>query len=142
MIGLAAFVAGVLFGCGLLISGMTNPANVIAFLDITGAWYPALALTMLGAIAIALPAFAFVRARRISILGRPMPDIDRTHIDAPLVAGSAIFGAGWGLSGICPGPGLMLLASADPRALLFVAGLMAGVYAADLSSGRWKSAQA
>jgi len=114
-----------------LLSGMTNPANVIAFLDVTGAWYPALALTMLGAIAVALPAFTVMRSRRVSLLGRPLPEIDRTR-DAPLILGSSVFGIGWGLSGICPGPVLQLLASADPRALMFFAGLAVGVYAAQL----------
>jgi len=132
MTAAVAFVAGVLFGAGLLLSRMTNPANVIAFLDVNGAWRPALALTMVGAIAVALPAFTIVRARGASLLGRAVAAIDRTRIDWPLLVGSAVFGIGWGLSGICPGPGLVLLTSADPRAFVFIGSVAVGAYAAAL----------
>jgi uncharacterized membrane protein YedE/YeeE len=130
MTAVIALAAGVLFGFGLLLSGMTNPANVTAFLDVTGAWQPSLALTMAAAVAIALPAFAFVRIRGRSLRGISVPPIDRLRVDGSLVLGSAVFGAGWGLSGICPGPGLMLLVSGDSRAFLFTAGVAFGVFAA------------
>jgi uncharacterized membrane protein YedE/YeeE len=131
MTALIALLAGILFGAGLLLSRMTNPANVIAFLDVA-AWRPALAFTMIAAIAVALPAFAIVRARGASILGQPVAPIDRTRIDWPLLLGSAVFGIGWGLCGICPGPGLVLLTSIDPRAFLFIGCVAVGTYAAGL----------
>lgn len=130
MTAFIALVAGLLFGLGLLLSGMTNPANVMTFLDVTGAWRPSLALTMAAAVAIALPAFAIVRTRGRSLRGIAVPPLDRPRVDRPLLLGSAIFGAGWGLSGICPGPGLILLVSGDPRAYVFVVGIAVGVFAA------------
>ena len=130
MTAVVALVAGLLFGLGLLLSGMTDPANIIAFLDVTGAWRPSLALTMTAAFAVALPAFTFARVRGVSLRNVLIPQNDRFRIDRPLLLGSAIFGAGWGLSGICPGPGLMLLAGGDTRAYLFVAGVAVGVFAA------------
>lgn len=130
MTALIALVAGVLFGLGLLVSGMTNPANVLAFLDIAGDWRPSLAFTMAAAVAIALPAFAIARARGSSLRQHAIPPTDRFRIDRSLVVGSAVFGVGWGLSGICPGPGLILLASGDPRAYVFAAGVALGTFAA------------
>lgn len=99
---LASALFGVLFGVGLLVSGMTDPARVLAFLDVAGAWNPALALVMGAAVAVALPAFAIARRRGVSALGEPIALPDRFRIDARLVSGAAIFGLGWGLSGICP----------------------------------------
>jgi uncharacterized membrane protein YedE/YeeE len=125
-----ALVAGVLFGLGLLVSGMSNPANVLAFLDVTGDWRPSLAFTMAAAVAIALPAFAIARVRGTSLRQHAIPPIDRFRIDRSLVLGSAIFGVGWGLSGICPGPGLILLASGDSRAYVFAVGVALGIFAA------------
>jgi hypothetical protein len=125
-----ALAAGLLFGLGLLVSGMTNPGNIIAFLDVTGDWRPSLAFTMAAAVAVAFPAFAIARVRGVSLRQRAIPRIDRFRIDRSLVLGSAIFGVGWGLSGICPGPGLMLLAGGDPRAYIFAAAVAAGVFAA------------
>ncbi len=127
MTAIVALVAGLLFGFGLLVSGMTNPANVIAFLDITGDWRPSLAFTMAGAVAVALPAFALVRLRGESLLRVAVAPIDRFRIDGPLVLGSASFGIGWGLSGICPGPALVILVGGDLRAMVFVAGVVAGI---------------
>jgi len=123
---LLSLIAGILFGAGLLLSGMTNPANVIAFLDLTGAWRPSLAFTMASAIAVALPAYAIVRARGASLRGAAVPARDRSRIDWPLLLGSAIFGVGWGLSGICPGPGVVLLAGGTAQAVAFVTGLIGG----------------
>jgi hypothetical protein len=130
MTAVIALVAGLLFGLGLLLSGMTNPANIIAFLDVTGAWRPSLALTMTAAFAVALPAFTVARIRGVSLRNLLIPQSDRFRIDRPLLLGSTIFGVGWGLSGICPGPGLMLLAGGDSRAYIFVLGVAAGVFAA------------
>jgi uncharacterized membrane protein YedE/YeeE len=125
-----ALLAGLLFGSGLLLSGMTDPANIIAFLNISATWRPALAYTMAGAIAVSLPAFAFARRHRMSLRGYPIPAAGRSRIDQPLLIGSAIFGVGWGLSGICPGPGLILLSTGSLHAVAFVGGLIVGTLAA------------
>jgi uncharacterized membrane protein YedE/YeeE len=130
MNAVVALVAGLLFGVGLLLSGMTNPANVIGFLDITGRWAPALAFTMGGAVVVALPAFAWVRHRGRAVDGNAIDLATRRPVTARLVVGSAVFGLGWGLSGICPGPGLILLTTADVRAFVFFGGLVAGLWLA------------
>lgn len=132
MILLGALVAGLLFGSGLLVSGMTNPATVLAFLDVAGDWNPALAFTMAGAILVAAPAFHFVRRSRRSLLGAEVRLPNRTLIDSPLLVGSAVFGVGWGLSGICPGPGLLLLATGTREALTFMAAVVVGTLAVRL----------
>ena len=129
---LTALLAGVLFGSGLLISGMTNPAIVLGFLDVSGGWNPALALVMAGAIAVSAPAFYFVRRHQHTWRGEPASLPGRTRIDAPLVVGSTIFGVGWGLSGICPGPGLILLTGGTLQALVFVVAMAGGMVAARL----------
>jgi uncharacterized membrane protein YedE/YeeE len=122
---IAALIAGALFGAGLMLSGMTDPARVLAFLDIGGAWDPALALTMAGAIAVAAPAFWWLRRRGLTLSGEFVVIEDRLPIDRALLTGAALFGLGWGLSGICPGPGIVLLAGLTPAAFVFV-GAMAG----------------
>jgi len=124
---LTALLAGLLFGGGLLLSGMTNPAVVLGFLDIAGNWNPALAFTMGGAIAVATPAFYFVRRRQRTLLGEVTALSRTAPVDAPLVTGSAVFGLGWGLSGICPGPALILLTGASAQACVFVAAMAAGM---------------
>jgi uncharacterized membrane protein YedE/YeeE len=122
----SALVAGVVFGVGLVISGMSDPRNIIGFLDVAGDWNPALALVMAAAIAVHAPVVAAVRRRRA-----PLFD-DRFHwptaiaIDARLVAGAAIFGVGWGLSGYCPGPALVATGSGEASVLVFVACLVVG----------------
>jgi uncharacterized membrane protein YedE/YeeE len=123
----AAFASGLLFGTGLVLSGMTDPANIMAFLDVAGAWNPALAVVMGSAIAVAAPAFLLVKRRRRTLLGEPADIANHRPVDLPLLLGSAIFGVGWGLSGICPGPGLMLAASGNGGALVFVAAMTAGM---------------
>ena len=129
---LTALVAGLLFGAGLLVSGMTNPANVLGFLDIFGHWRPQLAYVMAAAVITAAPSFWFVRHNRRSLLGAPVDMPDRRRIDKPLLAGAAIFGVGWGLSGICPGPGIVLLASGHGMAYLFMAAVIAGMWLVQL----------
>lgn len=126
MILLGALVAGLLFGGGLLLSGMTNPATVLAFLDVAGDWNPALAFTMAGAVLVAAPAFYVVRRSHRSLLGAEVRLPNRTLVDPPLVIGSAVFGLGWGLSGICPGPGLLLLATGTREAVAFMGGVVVG----------------
>ena len=125
-----ALLAGAFFGLGLVWSGMTQPANVRAFLDLGGHWSPSLAYTMAAAIAVALPAYAVVRRRGRSLRGDRVT-LPRRPIDRRLVGGSALFGVGWGLSGICPGPGLILLLTGDQRALVFIGALFIGSLLAD-----------
>jgi uncharacterized membrane protein YedE/YeeE len=137
MIAIVAFLAGAVFGCGLLLSGMTNPANVMAFLDVTGHWRPALAFTMAAAVAIALPAYALTRHYGTSLRGHTIRTIDGTRLDSSLLLGGVIFGVGWGLSGICPGPGLILLSSRTLEAFVFVGGLVAGMFAAHAVRPKW-----
>mgnify|MGYP000894205061 CR=1 FL=1 len=122
-----ALLAGGLFGLGLLVSGMTEPANVIGFLDVTGAWNPRLALVMASAVAVAAPAFWWAGRRRQTLAGQPV-HLPGTHgIDRKLRAGSLLFGIGWGLAGICPGPGIVASALGSGQALLFVAAMGAGM---------------
>ena len=121
----AAF--GVIFGFGLILGGMTNPARVIAFLDIAGDWDPSLALVMATGIAFAAAAFAFARRKRVTLLAQPINLPDRARIDRRLVLGSALFGIGWGLAGICPGPAIVLLGSFSVPALVFVVSVVAGM---------------
>jgi len=124
---LTALIAGALFGCGLLLSGMTNPQTVLAFLDVAGAWNPALALTMGGAIIVAAPAYYLARRRAALPRAQPVELPVRFGVDAPLLAGAAVFGVGWGMSGICPGPGLILLVNPFSAAPVFVASMVAGM---------------
>lgn len=124
---LTASIAGLLFGTGLLISGMLEPANVLGFLDVFGAWRPQLALVMGGAIVVAAPAFLFVRRKERNALGEPTSLPDRRRIDASLLLGAATFGVGWGLAGICPGPGIALLSARDAGVFRFVGAMLAGM---------------
>lgn len=130
MRSLAAAFFGVLFGAGLLVSGMLDPAKVIGFLDVAGAWNPQLAFVMGGAIAAAFPAFLIAKRRRTALLGGPIQLPETKLLDARLVGGAALFGLGWGLVGICPGPGVVLLGFAGPHAWLFGAAMVAGLLGA------------
>ena len=122
-----ALLAGALFGLGLVISGMTDPANVIAFLDVTGAWDSRLAFVMGGAVAVAAPAFWWVQRHRRTLLAEPAQLPATRGIDRRLVAGSLLFGIGWGLAGICPGPGVVAAALGSGGALLFTGALLVGM---------------
>lgn len=129
----AAALAGVIFGVGLAVSQMANPAKVLAFLDLAGAWDPSLALVMGGALAVATPAFAWARRPAARpLLAERFQIPERRAIDAPLLAGASLFGVGWGLGGFCPGPALAALAAGEPRVWLFVAAMAAGALAHDL----------
>ena len=125
---LTALLAGLLFGGGLLVSGMTNPANVLGFLDFFGEWRPRLAFVMGAAVLTAAPSFWVVRRNQRSLLGASVDLPDRRRIDNLLLAGATMFGVGWGLSGICPGPGFVLLASGQGMAYLFMAAVIAGMW--------------
>jgi uncharacterized membrane protein YedE/YeeE len=122
-----AFLAGLLFGGGLILSGMTNPAKVLAFLDVAGTWDPSLLFVMLGAILVAAVAFRFARTRVRPLFGSQIHVPGAGRVDAPLVLGSVTFGVGWGLVGYCPGPALTALAVGGRSTLLFVAAMVAGM---------------
>lgn len=127
MKGVVALLCGTVFGVGLAISGMTNPAKVLAFLDITGAWDPTLAFVMGGALAVSALGFARTKQLDRAWLGDTFAIPTRRDLDAPLLVGAALFGIGWGLVGLCPGPALASLARGSWEILLFVAALLAGV---------------
>lgn len=122
-----ALLAGLLFGVGLMLSGMANPAKVLGFLDLAGRWDPSLAFVMAGAIAVGSLAFYAARRRDRSYLGLPMQFPVSTAITPRLVLGSAAFGIGWGLAGFCPGPALVALGAGYPKAVGFVAAMIAGM---------------
>jgi uncharacterized membrane protein YedE/YeeE len=121
------FIVGLLFGVGLILSGMTDPGKVLGFLDLAGAWDPSLALVMGGAIAVSVFAFALAKQRTRTFLGGAMAMPGATQIDKPLVIGALMFGAGWGLAGFCPGPALVSMASGQGKAMFFVAFMVIGM---------------
>lgn len=124
---LASLFAGFLFGIGLILSGMVNPAKVIAFLDLAGRWDPSLALVMAGAIAVGAVAFAAAGKRKRSFLGAAMNLPAPGRVDRRLVIGSALFGVGWGIAGFCPGAGLVALGMGEGKAVAFVAAMLLGM---------------
>lgn len=126
-----AAVAGLLFGLGLIVAGMADPSKVLAFLDLAGAWNPSVALVMAGAIGIAVIPFTLMRQRQESLLGLPLHLPKTQRIDRRLILGSLLFGVGWGLSGICPGPGLVLLGTGIAKGAGFVLCMIVGIGIAD-----------
>ena len=124
---LFSFVTGLVFGLGLIVSGMTNPAKVLAFLDLAGNWNPSLALVMGGAIPVSAVAFWIVGKWKTSLLGNAIQLPGTRHLDRRLIIGSMLFGIGWGLAGICPGPAIALLGFGAWKALVFVAAMLAGM---------------
>ncbi len=124
---LASFVAGLVFGLGLILSGMANPAKVLGFLDLAGLWDPSLALVMAGAIALGSVAFFLAGRRTRSLLGAPMRLPAGGAIDRRLLLGSLLFGIGWGIVGFCPGPALVALGMGESKALVFVLAMLAGM---------------
>jgi uncharacterized protein len=122
-----ALLSGLIFGLGLILSGMANPAKVLAFLDLAGAWNPSLACVMGGAIAIGGIAFAIARKRSASLLGLPIQLPNARQIDKRLIVGALTFGIGWGLVGICPGPAIVLLGAGNVKGLVFVASMLIGM---------------
>lgn len=123
----SALLVGLVFGIGLILGGMTNPAKVIGFLDLFGNWDPSLAFVMGGAISVGLLAFRIAGNRPASLLGEPMRLPTRKDIDKRLVLGSLTFGAGWGLAGFCPGPALVAFGSGNIKATIFVASMLTGM---------------
>lgn len=124
---LVSGLVGLIFGLGLIVSGMANPAKVLGFLDLAGAWDPSLALVMVGAIAVGALGFALARRRSTSWLGLVMNVPSSRSIDRRLVAGSLAFGVGWGLAGFCPGPALVALGMGQGKAVAFVLAMLAGM---------------
>ena len=134
---LTEFLVGLLFGLGLILSGMTDPGKIIGFLDIFGAWDPSLAFVMMGAIAVGFVAFALAKKRTTTVLGGALRLPTASHIDKRLIIGSTVFGVGWGLAGFCPGPALVSMASGQIQALWFVSAMVAGMLAFEaLERGR------
>jgi len=127
MMILIALGSGLLFGLGLIVSGMTDPAKVIGFLDVAGAWDPSLAFVMGGAILVAAPAFRLAARRGKTLTGAPLALPAPGRIDRRLLLGSLAFGAGWGLAGFCPGPALTSLLAGSGKPLLFVLAMLAGM---------------
>lgn len=124
---LAAFASGLVFGLGLILSGMTDPGKVIGFLDLAGAFNPALAFVMMGAIPVAAVAFRIVAKRQSTLTGEPLHLPAAARIDQRLLLGALTFGAGWGVAGYCPGPALASLTTGGSDALLFVAAMLGGM---------------
>ena len=124
---LVALFSGVLFGLGLVVSGMVNPAKVLGFLDVAGDWDPTLAFFMGGALLVAVPAFRVILKRPRLVLAEEFALPAKKDLDARLLAGSALFGVGWGLAGFCPGPAVTALASGLAPAFVFVAAMVAGM---------------
>jgi len=127
MHALGAFVAGLIFGIGLMVSGMTDPSKVIGFLDLAGGWDPSLAFVMIGAIVVGAIGYAVARKRTVTFLGGAMRLPAERHIDRRLVLGSLSFGAGWGLAGFCPGPAVVSLGAGQDKAVVFVIAMLAGM---------------
>ncbi|MBO9687502.1 MAG: YeeE/YedE family protein [Mitsuaria chitosanitabida] len=124
---LMSLLAGLVFGIGLIVSGMADPAKVLGFLDLAGAWDPSLAFVMAGAIAVGVIGFAVAKRRRRSLLGLPMQLPGAGPVDRKLVLGGLMFGIGWGLAGFCPGPALVALGMGSAKAIVFVIAMLAGM---------------
>lgn len=122
-----SLLSGLVFGLGLIVSSMANPAKVLGFLDLAGAWDPSLGLVMAGAILVGFFAFLVAKNRTRSFIGAEIKLPTATAIDRRLLTGSALFGAGWGVAGFCPGPGLVALGMGEPKALVFVAAMLTGM---------------
>ena len=129
---LTALFSGLLFGVGLMVSGMANPAKVLGFLDIAGQWDPSLAFVMAGAIAVGSVAFLLAKRRKKSLLGRSIQIPAGKQVTLRLVMGSAVFGVGWGLAGFCPGPALVAMGAGFPKAWGFVGAMLGGMMVFEL----------
>lgn len=124
---IVALISGLLFGLGLLLAGMGDPAKILGFLDITGNWDPSLLVTMAVAMAVSAIAFAIAKKRKTSVLNCPIQIPQNTKIDNPLIIGSVLFGLGWGIAGICPGPALLLTGMGVTEGIIFTLAMIAGM---------------
>jgi len=134
---LAPLLCGFIFGWGLLISGMTDTMKVLGFLDVFGAWDASLAVAMAAALLVAGAGFALMRRRERPYLAGQTYWSSNANIDMPLVTGSAVFGVGWGIVGLCPGPALVNLATLSMPVIVFVAAMAAGMVLHDVLQTRW-----
>lgn len=139
---LSEFLVGLLFGLGLMLSGMTDPGKVLGFLDLFGQWDPSLALVMGGAIGVGFFAFALAKKRTLNFLGGAIRMPTSNQIDRRLVIGAVLFGAGWGLAGFCPGPALVSLAAGQTKAAVFVVFMVLGMVAFEAMDRRSQQARA
>lgn len=128
MLVIFAFLCGLIFGVGLLISGMANPEKVLGFLNLSQPWDPSLAFVMIGAIAVGIVGFALVKGKKRAFCGVPIMLPANNTIDRTLVVGAILFGLGWGLAGICPGPALVLLGAGVGKGLLFILAMLVGMW--------------
>ena len=136
---ITALATGLIFGLGLILSGMTDPSKVIGFLDLAGRWDPSLAFVMGGAILVGVVAFQFAKGREKSLLGDVMRLPTARQVDRRLVLGSLAFGTGWGLAGYCPGPALVAVAQGGTQPLIFVAAMLGGMALYEIQD-RWATA--
>ena len=136
---ISEFLVGLLFGMGLILSGMTDPGKVIGFLDLFGTWDPSLALVMGGAIGVGFFAFALAKKRTANFFGGALHLPKSNDIDKPLVIGAMLFGAGWGLAGFCPGPALVSLAAGQPKAAVFIVFMLVGMSIFEINQRRASS---
>ena len=135
MYALFAFVAGLAFGVGLIVSQMASPAKVLGFLDLAGRWDPSLVFVMAGAIAIGVVGYALAGRRSTTLLGTPSFLPTTRVIDTRLIGGAVMFGVGWGLAGFCPGPAFVALGAGHGKALVFIAAMLAGMVAFEWIEG-------
>ena len=133
---ISEFAVGLIFGIGLILSGMTDPGKVLGFLDLFGAWDPSLALVMGGAIFVGVFAFALAKRRTTTFLGGALRLPTSSDIDRRLVIGGLAFGVGWGLAGFCPGPALVSLGAGQAKAVVFVVSMLAGMLVFELAERR------
>ena len=134
---IAPLMCGLIFGAGLLVSGMVQPAKVLGFLDILGAWDPSLAVVMAAALAVSVPGFMLASNRPRPWLAKQYFWPVKTGIDLSLVTGAGLFGVGWGLVGLCPGPALESLATLSPGVIVFVVAMAAGMALHDVWQRSW-----
>lgn len=135
------FIGGLIFGLGLIVSGMADPSKVLNFLDLSGNWDPSLAFVMGGAICVGVIAFYFAKRRQKTLLGNAMSLPTNTRIDRRLISGSLVFGISWGLAGYCPGPALVSLSSGNSKTIIFVIAMLVGMAIFEVLE-RWRLSRA
>ena len=136
MNALAAFASGLVFGIGLVVSGMSNPAKVIGFLDVTGRFDPTLPVVMASGLAVAAIGYAIAKRRTASYAGGAFDIPTSRTLDRRLIAGAIVFGIGWGIAGVCPGPGFVILGAGRVEGVVFVVAMLAGMGAFELLERR------
>ena len=133
---IVSILAGIIFGAGLTLSDMVNPARILNFLDVAGSWDPTLIFVMVGGLAVTTLGYRLVFRRRSPVFADKFNLPTQLQIDLPLVGGAALFGVGWGLAGICPGPALTDIATLEPKVFLYIAAMLVGMMAARVFQGR------